>query len=216
MNYQGTSGLSAKLISLSELGYLLAFGGIAVIKQNSYAGTFAGMIIAKQVPEKLIKYLGDQHIKRCNLRYNSYGNYVHNCHHGSKKFFLDLVRRPDHAHDCNMINKGGDVSIKKSGLPSGHATVAAFVFVTVLLELLRRKKNNIKIPITLFAYSCVVALLIPIARYELKCHTDKQILIGLMWGTILAFIFDVIDSKYLSKYSRYVNDKKKFYDMFTI
>lgn len=208
---------TAKLVSLSELGALLTLGGIAVVRQNSYAGALGSMILLKQIPEKIIKYFGDQHIKNCNLRYNKSGTgYTHSCHSGWSSFFLDLVRRPAHASNCSMINGGGDVSIKKSGFPSGHATVTSFIFTTFLIESVKRYKSKNSIPIALLIYSTILLLLIPLARTDLNCHSGKQVIAGLILGGVIAICYEKIESIWLIKYQRYADDKKKFYDMFVV
>lgn len=204
----------AKLISLSELGYLISLGTIAVAKQNSYAGTLGGMLIAKQIPEKIIKYYGDKQIEHCELKYDKYGNYSHKCHSGNDSKLLNLVRRPDYAKNCNMINRGGDISIHKSGMPSGHSTVAGFMFATVLMESIQRYKDSKHIPVSLLLYTFIIAVLIPLARTDLECHTGVQVISGLILGFVLAIVLIGMEKAWILKYQRYKDDKEKFYDIF--
>ncbi len=205
---------SARIISLSELGYLIALGGIAAGKQNSYAGALGAMLLMKQFPEKIFKYFGDKHIKHCNLQRISDKTYKHKCHEGSDSFWLDVVRRPAGATNCNMVNLGGDVSVTKSGMPSGHATVSSFIFTTFLIEAIIRQQSGQKVPVVLVVYSSILMLLIGFARHDLGCHTSLQIVSGMILGMVLALVFFGLEKVWLLKYPRYSEDKDKFYDLF--
>lgn len=170
-----------ELISLFEIFTILGLLMLALVAQNIYLFVLALATLSKQLPEKIIKRLIP-----------------------IPKWLRD---RPEKAMDCGIINKGG-IYAKKAGFPSGHTTMVWFLFIYTLLEYVRLQKQgrNILIPLLLTA---VFAVLVPVARIRLHCHTVAQIIGGIILGTVWAFLFYTLEQHFLMKNSLYLNHKDK-------
>lgn len=93
--------------------------------------------------------------------------------------YPNIFKRPDGANNCDICNKGGNVSMK-SGFPSGHMTTIS-LFTNYLL--LKKEKITFK-DIVLYNIPCV---LVGIGRYYKKCHNIIQIVSGYLLGLGIAF-----------------------------
>lgn len=102
-----------------------------------------------------------------------------------KNVFMNNVR-PEGAKDCDIFNSDGDVS-GNPGFPSGHSSTATF---TVLFFLYNLNKDKIN-------YSSVVLLiylfLVLYSRLYKKCHTQEQILAGVLVGSLGFFVMYKLD-----------------------
>jgi membrane-associated phospholipid phosphatase len=175
-------------ISLYEFCMLFAVIFLAIGNRNLFLAAIAATLILKQIPEKILKFTGI-----IPEKYN---------------------KRPSDAFDCNMINKGGDASMNP-GFPSGHTTVASFLFFISLFQYLSLKKSGINI-FPLVALTGVFLLLIGIARIKLSCHTAPQVFGGFILGLIIALLYNWLDKKYFSKNKKYVSDKATILNLFKI
>jgi len=202
---------TAKAISLSELFFLVSLSSIALFKSNAYSGALASMMVLKQIPERIMKSVGNNYIKKCN--YTRDGNrYSHTCK-GMDKTILSYVTRPKFATNCNMINSGGNADLH-SGEPSGHCSIITFLFITVLLKCIDRRNEGKNYPSALLILLFICQVLIPLARTDLNCHTRFQVLSGMALGITLAVLYRLAEKGWLNNYTRYTEDRDKFYEMF--
>lgn len=118
-----------------------------------------------------------------------------------------LNQRPVGSSDCNVINKGGDYT-EKEGFPSGHTMKTWFLFIYSIMLYVKEKKNNRSL-IGLVVVTSLYALLIPIARLRLNCHTLPQIIGGIIYGIIWAVLFYFFEENVLLKWNLYRSDKEK-------
>jgi membrane-associated phospholipid phosphatase len=173
-----------QIISLSEFAALTGILAVAITSRNLFLAVIGFFLILKQLPEKLLK---------SNIK-------------GT------LSKRPDNAKNCNMINKGGES--KTPGFPSGHSTIASFLFFVILLEFVRVKKIYKVNLYELLLLGLVLLLAVPYSRVKLGCHTTEQVLGGVVLGFIVFLIFVLFEKHVLLKNKRYVKDKLRVYDYF--
>jgi hypothetical protein len=77
---------------------------------------------------------------------------------------------------------------------------------------LRKEKGATEIP-TFLLFTGLMAILVPIARYNSLCHTGIQTLTGIPFGIMYGMAYTlIIDRKFLSKYDWYNRDKKYIID----
>ena len=172
-----------ELISLFEIIILVGLFVFALVSKNIYLGILGLGVLSKQIPEKLIK--------RLNF----------------PKRFRD---RPAQAMNCGIINTGGSYD-KKAGFPSGHTTMAWFLFMYTLLEYIRLKKEGRDLFMPLI-FTSLLAVCIPIARVGLHCHTIPQIIGGIFLGSVWASLFYAFEQYFLIHQKRYQEDKDKIID----
>ena len=119
--------------------------------------------------------------------------------------------RPEIASNCDTINQGGDYS-DKPGFPSGHTTIATFIYVSVLLEYFD-KNNSAKqrenlIPILII--TLLFQVLVPYARVKKGCHTNTQVAGGIVVGALMAIFTKTFERLVLLKNDTYISDKNRF------
>ena len=123
-----------------------------------------------------------------------------------KKYVFQTNGRPPEATNCNVLNKGGPVG-GKPGFPSGHTAMAVSLFTFLLIQWYKRKTTTIP---KVLIVTCLFAILVPIARVGLKCHTVEQVqggvVFGILWGYLFGFIVDPMLENSLN---RYKIDKEK-------
>jgi len=188
------------VISLFEFVALSGLTIFGIGNENLYALSLVGMMVAKQIPEKIIK------------KVVLTGNQIN--------------IRPQEAFNCNMIN-GGGAAFMNAGFPSGHSTVA-FMLLTIFLYEYYMHRTNIKITTNNFIGSeinipniifilLILAVLVPYSRYKSRCHTGYQVIGGCILGIIMGLLYTmVIDRRWLSNYPKFVEDKNRFYSLFFI
>jgi membrane-associated phospholipid phosphatase len=121
--------------------------------------------------------------------------------------YLIKSPRPPGAMDCNMINQGGKATA--NGFPSGHTTIATFIFVYTLYECLESRLWGPIVATGLFF------ILIPIARIQRKCHTPAQVVGGVVYGVTMAILFILLEKHALMRIPRYRADKQRFVNSFS-
>jgi membrane-associated phospholipid phosphatase len=186
-------------ISLYEYVSLLGLIIAAVAGLNTYIASIIVFQILMKIPFGLLKKGGYKPID------SLYKNLS-----GSKK---SINKRPSDAFNCDAINQGGDYS-KVSGFPSGHSSVATYLFFVVLLEYIDKKTtpSQRKSLLPLLSITFLFQILVPLARYKSHCHTIPQIVGGITLGIITAVIFKYIENEFMINNERYRNDKQKVYN----
>jgi hypothetical protein len=106
-------------ISLYEYVVLLGLIITAVAGLNTYLASIILFQILMKIPFGLLKQGG---YKPIDSIYKNLSD--------TKR---SINKRPNDAFNCDAINQGGDYS-KISGFPSGHSSVATYLFFVVLLE----------------------------------------------------------------------------------
>jgi membrane-associated phospholipid phosphatase len=126
-----------------------------------------------------------------------------------KKSLFKTNGRPSEATDCNILNQGGPVG-GKPGFPSGHTAMAVSLFTFLFIQWYKRKTNTTKSIPNVLIVTCLFAILVPIARVGLKCHTVEQVQGGVVFGMIWGSLFGlVIDPTVERLFERYRVDKEK-------
>lgn len=118
-------------------------------------------------------------------------------------------KRPEQAHNCNMINSGGDAK-GKPGFPSGHNTIAFLLATIFLVEYLKVNKT-VELYSPLIILTILFAILMPLSRIKLGCHTYSQVIGGGLLGIVLGLLFTLVFDPFLSKKEKYVTDKSNFF-----
>jgi membrane-associated phospholipid phosphatase len=188
-NFIPTKRTAFEMISLYEF---LAVAGILILSillKNSFLAVLFTMLILKQIPEKILKLFVFE------------GKAVN--------------RRPLAAQDCNMINKGGP-AWKRSGFPSGHTTVAFFLWAYFLFEFIKRRNvtgtKEKSIP-PVIVITSLFAILVPYARVGIECHTLEQVMAGSVLGISWAALFFYgIDPALERASNQYSQDRKRIFD----
>ena len=185
-NFVPTKRTVFEMISLYEF---LAVAGIlimSILLKNSFLAVLFTMLILKQVPEKILKL-----------------------------FVFEgkpINRRPSSAQDCNMINKGGP-AWSRSGFPSGHTTVAFFIWAYFLFEFIKRKNGKEQPIPPVIVITSLFAILVPYARVGIECHTVEQVMAGSVLGVAwAALFFYAIDPALERVSSQYSQDRKRIFD----
>lgn len=97
-------------------------------------------------------------------------------------------QRPKAAANCNMFSTGGPC--QTPGFPSGHSAGAVFIFSYFYFS--RKRWNALNTVTFLFA------VLVPISRVYLNCHTLLQVIAGSLYGFFLGWIYvHFVESKIL-------------------
>jgi membrane-associated phospholipid phosphatase len=187
-NFVPTKRTVYELISLYEFVAVVGIALLSIVLKNRFLAFLFIMLLLKQVPEKIFKFLIFQG--------------------------RDINNRPKTARDCNMINKGGDAS-HRSGFPSGHSTVAFFLWAFLVLEFYKQHKGtNTKVPLPPILFIVTLfALLVPMARVKIECHTTPQVLggavLGVLWAVLFSYALDPLLEKSISGYG---SDKRAILD----
>jgi membrane-associated phospholipid phosphatase len=176
-------------ISLFEFVAVSGFSLFSLANKNLYVLSLVAMLVAKQIPEKLLKKLVFK----------------------GSKFNI----RPSDAANCDMINKGGDASANP-GFPSGHSTVALTMLTIFLFEYIRKYKKFDLSTLPIAVYILIFfAIAVPYVRVKSKCHTLEQVMGGAVLGIAVGVFFStVIDAQWLIKYPEYKKGKETFYGLF--
>lgn len=193
----------AKIISLTQSILFLGLAFFSATRFNTYTAMITSLILIKFIPEMVMKLIGKHYIKKC-----SRGN---DCNFISKTY-ADYSKRPREANDCGVLNSGGPT--QQAGMPSGHSITSGMISWIVGFECIDRKSSHERLPIGLLVAVIIISVLVPMSRVDLKCHTTFQTVVGNYLGALLAFIFRIFEQKVLNKNLRYIEDKKKFYDLF--
>ena len=185
-------------ISLYEYVALLGLIITAVAGLNTYLASIILFQILMKIPFGLLKQGGYKPIDSIYKNLSS-----------TKR---SINKRPNDAFNCDAINQGGDYS-KISGFPSGHSSVATYLFFVVLLEYTDKNTTSSqrKALIPLLSVTFLFQILVPLARYKSHCHTIPQIVGGITLGIITAIIFKYVESEFMIKNPRYLQDKEKVY-----
>jgi membrane-associated phospholipid phosphatase len=182
-----------EIISLYEYVAVFGLGFLAIAGKNSFVLVLLLALISKQIPEKLLKFYGNKHLEKLlNYPVNS---------------------RPAGAFNCNMLNQGGNAE-QNPGFPSGHSTVASFLFFVVLFQSLRIKSADKKSIINLVGLTSIFLVLVPLARVKIGCHTIQQVLGGVALGFIWAWLFSKLDEQLAKSSERYREDRDKAFSYF--
>ena len=123
-----------------------------------------------------------------------------------KKSVFKTNGRPSEATNCNILNQGGPVG-GKPGFPSGHTSMAVSLFTFLVIQWYKRKKGGIP---AILILTGLFAILVPIARVGMKCHTVEQVqggvVFGMIWGSLFGLVIDPIVER---SFERYRVDKEK-------
>lgn len=119
-------------------------------------------------------------------------------------------KRPKGAFNCNALNSGGEAE-GKPGFPSGHTALAVMLAAILLIEYYKQHQYQPRAQAVIIAV--IFAILVPISRVQMKCHTVIQVIAGALLGIMLALIFTCVIDPLLCKIDRYSTDKAKFYDI---
>lgn len=109
-------------------------------------------------------------------------------------WYPSIFKRPNGATNCNLFNTGGLVE-HKSGFPSGHVAVVAFLMEFLLLQNKGKDLYNL-------LYYNIPTFLVAFARVKKGCHNIIQIIAGYILGYGIAnflYIHEKNINKYLKK-----------------
>ena len=95
---------------------------------------------------------------------------------------IDLLKRPNGACDCDILNCNGDVS-HRPGFPSGHVAT-----VSVFMHYIWFKYVDCKC-LSLYPFYLIPIYIMSIARIEKKCHYPNQTFAGYILGILVSFIY---------------------------
>jgi hypothetical protein len=103
------------------------------------------------------------------------------------KVIFPTVKRPKGACDCGAFNQGGNDE-GQPGMPSGH--VACITYFFVFLGVLRAMYGTASIyDHTLYIVIAMFLItMMSLSRYHKKCHDVRQIIGGIVVGTMLAIV----------------------------
>lgn len=169
-----------KFISLYEIFCISGLVTSSVLLKNIYPFVISIIILLCSVPEKITKKI---------LPIPPY-----------------LNKRPEGSKDCNVLNEGGDYTYKE-GFPSGHTSKTWFLFTYSLIQYIKEKKNN-KALTGLVIVTSLYAVLVPVSRLQLKCHTIHQVIGGMVYGIVWAFLFFSFEEKVLLEWNLYKQNKE--------
>ena len=100
----------------------------------------------------------------------------------TKDINLTCLKRPSNAVNCDIFCRNGNCA-SKPGFPSGHMTIITFFFV--YLYLLGGKALDWAV----LSVAAVCVLLMGISRFQKGCHTLAQVICGIAWGAVAAFLW---------------------------
>jgi hypothetical protein len=86
-------------------------------------------------------------------------------------------RRPHGASNCDMFNQGGECN-NCAGYPSGHVAHSVWFFTVAYLVT--------RDPFILM-WGVLFSVWVSWARLEKKCHTNEQVIVGVLIGGTLAY-----------------------------
>lgn len=132
---------------------------------------------------------------------------------------FDAAKRPEGARGCDFFSIKGDVS-GRPGFPSGHMSIVTYWALYNILLLVNRYKNDpfngeidlntidskysskSKAPydhlwiIFLILLNIVLVVLMAWARHFKKCHNIIQIVGGIVFGSLLGYLFFYLSNKF--------------------
>lgn len=111
-------------------------------------------------------------------------------------WYPPIFKRPDGAINCNLFNTGGLVE-DKSGFPSGHVAVVAFLMEFLLLQNKNKNKGLYN-----FIYYNIPTFLVAFARVQKGCHNVIQVIAGYILGYGIAnvlYTYEKNIKEYLKK-----------------
>lgn len=97
--------------------------------------------------------------------------------------------RPAGAKDCNILCNNGAVS-GAPGFPSGHMTTIAFFFTFLYLISPEEKRQTIAL------VGALATIIMAYARMQKKCHNLLQVLGGVAYGALFAYLWWRLAIKY--------------------
>ena len=94
----------------------------------------------------------------------------------------------------------GNCGSKLHGFPSSHAQTLSFTAMFWTLYLLAEGKYNLDTLVVLkIAMLWILTMIVCYQRIQSKCHTMTQVLVGIVFGMLLAFLSYVILSRWTKK-----------------
>lgn len=98
----------------------------------------------------------------------------------TKRFLPEVsaFHRPNGASNCDLWNRGGDVS-GNPGFPSGHTATAAFLATALSFN------SSLTIKTGAGLWVCLVA----VSRIMKLCHSYLQVISGGLFGLACAYVF---------------------------
>jgi membrane-associated phospholipid phosphatase len=91
-----------------------------------------------------------------------------------------MFYRPTGCADCGLFNTPTDPS--SPALPSGHMSMTVFLMIVLLF-------TTEHTGAAAAAWAIVYVASMAYSRYAKRCHNAPQIIAGVMYGTICAFVF---------------------------
>jgi membrane-associated phospholipid phosphatase len=100
-----------------------------------------------------------------------------------------ITRRPEGASNCDYLSKNGPASKNAPGFPSGHMTTTGFFATYIILktELSFTELTTKQKPLIFVSVSLILAM--SWARYYKKCHNLTQIIGGIVWGSLVGYLW---------------------------
>jgi hypothetical protein len=100
-----------------------------------------------------------------------------------------ITRRPEGASNCDYLSKNGPASKNAPGFPSGHMTTTGFFATYIILEaeLSFTELTTKQKPLIFVSVSLILAM--SWARYYKKCHNITQIIGGIVWGSLVGYLW---------------------------
>lgn len=100
-----------------------------------------------------------------------------------------ITRRPEGASNCDYLSKNGPASKNAPGFPSGHMTTTSFFATYIILktELSFTELTTKQKPLIFVSVSLILAM--SWARYYKKCHNITQIIGGIVWGSLVGYLW---------------------------
>ena len=95
------------------------------------------------------------------------------------------LKRPQNAKNCDILCRDGYQG-GSEGMPSGHMAVLTFALVFIYMTEIHTTEIITLRPVFI-TFACVYIILMAFARYIKKCHTEAQIIAGVIWGAVLAY-----------------------------
>jgi len=97
----------------------------------------------------------------------------------------ESLKRPADARDCDILCRDGRQG-GAAGMPSGHMAVLTFALVFIYMTQIHHTELMTLRPVFI-TFSTVYLMLMGYARYVKNCHTAPQIIVGVIWGAVLAY-----------------------------
>lgn len=116
-------------------------------------------------------------------------------------FMWDITRRPEGAYNTDYFSRNGPTAKDAPGFPSGHMTgITLFCLYMVL-----RKKGDIpwddffKDNKGFVLFNIFTVLAMAFARWYKTCHNLFQIVGGILYGSLISYLYYEYIGKYLIK-----------------